>query len=141
LNPVTTTPPNTHEVHFGEENTITATEASLAVKTLKAAGCDEIRPDMLKALNQGVLWLTRVCHVTWCSGRSPKDWQTGVIIPNTKEETESECTNYRGISLLSLPGHVYAKCLEKRCCKIIELKLDDTQDGIRPGHSTTRSNF
>jgi len=40
---------------LGEENTITAAEVSLAVKTLKAgkaAGCDEIRPEMLKALNR-----------------------------------------------------------------------------------------
>ena len=29
----------------------------------KAAGEDEIRPEMLKALNGGVRWLTRVCRV------------------------------------------------------------------------------
>ena len=32
LNPVTIAPPNTHEVHLGEENTINATEVLLAVK-------------------------------------------------------------------------------------------------------------
>jgi len=37
---------------FGEENTITAAEVFLAVKTLKAAGCDEIRPEMLETLNR-----------------------------------------------------------------------------------------
>jgi len=60
---------------FGEENTITAAEVSLAVKTLKAkkaVGCDEIRPEMFKALTQEVLWLTHVCQVAWCSGRSLK---------------------------------------------------------------------
>ena len=31
LNPVTIAPPNTHEVHLGEENTINATEVFLAV--------------------------------------------------------------------------------------------------------------
>jgi len=35
LNPVTIIPPNTHKEHLGEENTITAVEVSLAVKTLK----------------------------------------------------------------------------------------------------------
>jgi len=32
--------------------TITAAEVSLAVKTLNAAGCDEIRPEMLESLKQ-----------------------------------------------------------------------------------------
>jgi len=62
----------THKVHLGEANTIAAAEVSLAVRTLKAAGCDETQPEMLKTLNQ-VLWLTRaICHVDLCSGRAPK---------------------------------------------------------------------
>jgi len=74
---------------------------------------------MLKTLNQeGVLWLTRVCQVAaWCSGRALKGWQTGVIIPVHKKGDGSECTNYRGISLRTLPGKVYAKCLEKNATK------------------------
>jgi len=35
---------------FGEENTTTAAEVSLAVKNLMAAGCDEIRTEMPKSL-------------------------------------------------------------------------------------------
>ena len=68
---------------FREENTVTATEVFLVVKTLnawKTAGCDEIRQELHKSLNGGVLWLTRLCRVAWCSGRAPKDWQTGLII-------------------------------------------------------------
>jgi len=70
---------------------------------------------MLEVLDRGVYWLTSVCHVAWCTERGPKDWQTGVIIPMRKKEDRSECnecTNYRGISLLSIPGKVYAKCIE-----------------------------
>jgi len=79
-------------VHFGKENTITPTEVSFAVKTLKGVGCDDIRPEMLKALNRGDLWLTRVCQVAWCSGDAPKHWQTGVIIPTRKRETGVNAT-------------------------------------------------
>jgi len=35
-------------------------------------GCDDTRLEMLNALNRGVLWLTRVCHVAWCSIRNRK---------------------------------------------------------------------
>ena len=79
-----------------------------------------------------------MCQVSRCSGREPKDW---VIVPIHNKGDRSECTNYRGISLLSLPGKLYAKCLEERCREIIEPELDDTQCGFRPGGSTTEQIF
>jgi len=48
----------------------TAAEVFLAVKTLKSACCDKIRPEMLKAFNRQILWLICVCQVAWCSGRA-----------------------------------------------------------------------
>jgi len=66
---------------------------------------------MLKASKRGVLWPTRVCQVAWCSWRAPKDWQTGVVIPTQKMETE--CTNYCGfpsvpwISVCQVPWKKY----------------------------------
>ena len=97
---------------------------------------------MLKALTgEGILWLTRVCQVAWKLGKTPRDWQTGVIIPIFKKGDRKQCTNYRGISLLSLPGKVYAKCLERKCREIVESKLEDGQCGFRPGRSTTDQIF
>jgi len=52
LNTATLTPTDSHDVHLGKEKTIAVTEVSLAVETLKAgkaAGCDEIQPEMIKA--------------------------------------------------------------------------------------------
>ena len=46
-----------------------------------------------------------------------------------------------GISLLSLPGRVYAKCLERKCREIVESKLQDSWCGFRPGRSTTDQTF
>ena len=55
FNQATITPPDPQEVglHLVEENTTTAIEVFLAVKTLKAADSDKIRPEMLKALSRG----------------------------------------------------------------------------------------
>ena len=113
------------------------------IKSGKAAGEYEIRPEMLKAqTGEGILWLTRVCQVAWKYGKTPRDWQTDdtrkeiasngrttegyhssvcqkkytpnasvcqeKIIPIYKKGDRKQCTNYRGISLLSLPGKVYA---------------------------------
>ena len=83
----------------------------------KAAGKDEkdeIRPEMLKALNgEGVRWLARVCQVAWKLGKTTKTWQTGVVIHIYKKGDRKECTNYRGMSLLSFPGKVHARALNK----------------------------
>ena len=130
LNPVKTSTRDTHEVtHLEEGEVFTSAEAATAIQRIKsgkAAGEDEIRPKMLKALTvEGILWLTRVCQVAWKLGKTPRDWQTSVIIPIFKERDRQQCTNYRGISLLSLPGKVYAKCLEKICREIVESKLED----------------
>ena len=64
-----------------------------------------------------------------------------MIIPIFKKGDRKQCTNYRGISLLSLPRKVYAKCLERKCREIVESKLEDGQCGFRPGRSTTDQIF
>ena len=77
---------DTHEVtQLGEEKFFTAAEMATAIKRIKSgkvAGKDEIIPEMLKALTgKGILRLTQVCQVAWKFGKTPRDWQTGVIIP------------------------------------------------------------
>ena len=113
------------------------------IKSVKAAGEDEIIREMLKALTgEGILWLTRVCQVAWKFGKTPRDWQTGVTISIFKKGDRKQCTNnYKGISLLSLPGKVYAKCLERKCREIVESKLEDGQCGFHPGRRTTDQIF
>ena len=127
--------------HLGEDEVFTAAKVATAIKEIKsqkAAGENEIRPETLKVLTgEGILWLTRMCQVVWKFGKTPRDWQTGVIIPIFKKGDRQKCTNYRGISLLSLPGKVYAKCLERKCQEIVESKLEDGQCGFRLGCSTT----
>ena len=85
LNPVRATPTYTFDtIEFEKEEVYTSTEVAAAIRGLKsrkAAGEDKIRPEILKALNEeGVRWLTRMCQVAWKLRKTPKNWQTGVII-------------------------------------------------------------
>ena len=78
LNPVKASTRDTHKVtHLGEGEVFTAAEVATAIKGIKsgkAAGQDEIRPEMLEALTgEGILWLTRVCQVAWKFGKTPRD--------------------------------------------------------------------
>ena len=46
-----------------------------------------------------------------------EDWRSAVIVPLYKGKGErSECKNYRGISLLSVVGKIYAGILVDRVC-------------------------
>ena len=80
--------------HLGKEKIFNSGEVATAIKGMKsgkAAGEDEIRPEMLKALpEERILWLTRVCQVAWKFGKTPIDWQTGVIISIFKKRTSSK---------------------------------------------------
>ena len=60
---------------------------------------------------------------------------------------QGDCTNYREISLLCLPGKGVFKlvgrgqCPEKKCREIVESELEDDQCCFRPGRSTMEQIF
>uniref|UniRef100_A0A3Q3JAD5 Reverse transcriptase domain-containing protein n=1 Tax=Monopterus albus TaxID=43700 RepID=A0A3Q3JAD5_MONAL len=122
------------------DSSITQAEVTEVVKKLlggKAPGVDEIRPEYLKSLDVvGLSWLTHLCNVAWQSGTVPLDWQTGVVVPLFKKGDRRVCSNYRGITLLSLPGKVYARVLERRIRPIVEPRIQEEQCGFRPGRGT-----
>ena len=101
LNPVKASTRDTHEVtHLGEDEVFTAAEVATTIKgikSIKAAGEDEIRPEMLNALTgEGILWLKSLCQVAWKLGKTPRDWQTGVIIPYSRKEITSNVQTTEG---------------------------------------------
>ena len=75
------------------------------IKSGKAAGEDKTRPEMLKALTgEGILWLTRVCQVAWKFGKTPRDWQTGVIIQIFKKRDRKQVQTTEGYHSLVCQG-------------------------------------
>ncbi|GAA6085164.1 receptor-type tyrosine-protein phosphatase F-like, partial [Tachysurus ichikawai] len=122
------------------DSSISQAEVTEVVEKLlsgKAPGVDEIRPEYLKSLDVvGLSWLTRLCNIAWRLGTVPLDWQTGVVVPLFKKGDRRVCSNYRGITLLSLPGKVYARVLERRIRPIVEPRIQEEQCGFRPGRGT-----
>ena len=51
------------------------------------------------------------------------------------------CANYGGITLLSLPGKVYSKVLERRVRQIVEPQIEEEQCRFNPGRGTTDQLF
>uniref|UniRef100_A0A671UP04 Reverse transcriptase domain-containing protein n=1 Tax=Sparus aurata TaxID=8175 RepID=A0A671UP04_SPAAU len=141
LNPTDT--PSIEEAEAGDsevDRSITQAEVTEVVRKLlsgKAPGVDEIRPEYLKSLDVvGLSWLTRLYSIAWQSGTVPLDWQTGVVVPLFKKGDRRVCSNYRGITLLSLPGKVYSRVLERRIRPIVKPRIQEEQCGFRPGRGT-----
>ncbi|XP_048481496.1 uncharacterized protein LOC125489526 [Plutella xylostella] len=104
------------------ESEISMDEIMKAMKSMKvgkAAGYDRITMEMLRAgegLVASLLWLFfKIC----CRrGQVPGDWCGAVIVTLYKGKgSQQDCRNYRGISLLSIVGKLYAKVLIERVMK------------------------
>ena len=57
------------------------------------------------------------------SGRAPNDWRRAVVIPVYKKGCRLTCSNYRGVSLLSVTGKWFGKFLnfKLRDCTEVEI--------------------
>ncbi|KAK3569254.1 hypothetical protein QTP86_026594, partial [Hemibagrus guttatus] len=141
LNPTDTPSVEEPEAEDSEvDSFITQAEVTEVVLQLlggKAPGVDEIRPEYLKSLDVvGLSWLTCLCNIAWRSGTVPLDWATRVVIPLFKKGDRRVCSNYRGITLLSLPGKVYSRVLERRVRPLVEPQIQEEQCGFRPSRGT-----
>ena len=129
-----------------EEPNILRSEVQQILKTSprnKAAGIDGITTEAILACGEsGVTWLTKVFQKAWTERKVPEDWQRAVVIPIWKKKgSKKDCSTYRGISLLSHTGKMYAKILEQRTRYKVEPLLSEAQMGFRKGRGCTDAIF
>ncbi|XP_019615797.1 PREDICTED: uncharacterized protein LOC109463421 [Branchiostoma belcheri] len=72
----------------------------------------------------------------WNSETIPEDWLQGIILPFWKNGPKDLCSNYRGITLLSVPGKVFANVVLGRLRPLLLRKQRKEQSGFTPGRST-----
>ncbi|KAI8518904.1 hypothetical protein Bbelb_021610 [Branchiostoma belcheri] len=107
------------------------------LKPGRAAGDDGITPELL--LHGGCSLagqLQQLFTIIWRSDTVPADWLLGVILPFWKKGPKDVCSNYRGITLLSVPGKVFANILLARLRPLLLRKQRQEQSGFTPGRST-----
>ncbi len=72
----------------------------------------------------------------------PEDWRKAIIVPLYKGKgNREECNNYRGISLLIVPGKIYRRILNERMMKITDKSVGDEQRGFRKGRGCVNQIF
>lgn len=121
-------------------------EIGNAVKRLKnnkAAGICGLSAELLKYAGPVMLlFLHTLFSTIWQTEIIPEDWRKGVIIPLWKRKgSRSDCSNYRGITLLSVPGKLFSMVLLDRCRNIIRKIRRPEQAGFMSDRSTIEQIF
>ena len=111
-------------------------EAIKSLKNNKSAGPDNIVAEMLKAdIESAAENLLPIIHKIWQQEEFPTDWKNGYIAVLPKKGNLSDCNNYRGIMLLSIPGKVLSRIILNRIKAKVDKKLRDNQAGFRKNRS------
>ena len=79
--------------------------------------------------------LLPIIHKIWQKEEFPTDWKNGYIAVLPKKGNLSDCNNYRGIMLLSIPGKVLSRIILNRIKAKVDEKLRDNQAGFRKNRS------
>lgn len=119
----------------------TKEEICSAIKQLKngkSAGPDSIPAEALKAdIETSVELLHPLFCKIWEDEEEPREWKEGYLIKLPKKGDLSSCSNYRGITLLSIPGKVFNRILLNRVKDAVDPHLRDQQAGFRKERSCT----
>ena len=93
----------------------------------KVADKDETTGEMIEGGGDRLVdWIWRICNMAFESSVVPEYRRSAVIVPLYKGKGErTKCKNYRGISLLSVVGKIYAGILVDRVFRVTGFFIDD----------------
>ena len=123
---------------------ISMNEVNMAMKKMKngkAVGPDDIPVEAWRCLGEMALkFLTRLCNKILAGERMPGEWRKSILVPIFKNKGDAQnCSNYRGIKLISHSLKIWERIVEARLRSLVE--ISDQQFGFMPGKSTTDAIF
>ena len=77
----------------------------------------------------------------WQEEQIPDGWHRGLIVKFPKKGDTTECTNWRGITLLSVVSKVFTRIILTRIQQEVDRQLRREQAGFRKGRSCTEQIF
>ena len=120
---------------------ISKEEIKRAIKKLKlgkAPGIDNIPSDVLKAdIGATTDVLYSVLNEIWDKEEISTEWKTGMLVTISKKVNLTECKNWRGIMLLSVPSKILCRIILDRMQETVDKKLRKEQAVFRKNKSCT----
>ena len=123
------------------------TDAIRLLANGKAVGPDGVSFELFKiTLNGDPALRRRLLDIVvriWGWGEVPQQWKDAIIMVLHKKKDRTECSNYRGISLVAHAGKILLKIIARRLSEYCERVgiLPEEQSGFRPNRSTTDMMF
>nr|KAG5686924.1 hypothetical protein BaRGS_020733 [Batillaria attramentaria] len=103
-------------------------KAIMTLRNGKAAGPDEIPAEAIKADTEtAVNMLHSLFSKIWEKEEVPAQWKEGIVIKLPKKGDLRDCSNYRGIMLLSVPGKVLNRILLERMREAVDPMLETSR--------------
>uniref|UniRef100_A0A8D9ACT3 Craniofacial development protein 2 n=2 Tax=Cacopsylla melanoneura TaxID=428564 RepID=A0A8D9ACT3_9HEMI len=113
----------------------TKNEIQRAIKELKngkAPGIDNLPPEIFKqhpSITADILHT--IFKQIWETDQIPLDWKKGLLVKLPKKGDLTECKNWRGITLLSIPSKILTRIILNRIKDSVDQKLRREQAGFR----------
>jgi hypothetical protein len=112
-----------------------ASEAEVAfgkLKRYKSQGVDQILADLIQVVGKPLL-----IKSIWNKEELPHQWKESIVVPIHKKGDKTDCSNYRGISLLSTSYKILSNILLARLTPYADEIIGDHQCGFQHNRSMT----
>jgi hypothetical protein len=112
------------------------------LKRYKSPGVDQI-PAELSQAGGGRLRseIHKLIKLIWNKEELPHQWKESTVVPIHKKGDKTDCSNYRGISLLSTSYKILSNILLARLTPYADEIMGDHQSGFRCNRSTSGQIF
>ena len=112
------------------------------MKNNKAPGIDNINAELIKyggrKLHEKIVGVVKRI---WNSEVMPEEWEEGVYVPLHKKGERTNCSNYRGICILTIGYKILANIIYKRLLVHYTTIIGEYQAGFIPSRSTVNNIF
>jgi hypothetical protein len=122
-----------------------ASEVQVAIgnlKRYKSPGVDQIPAELIQAGGESLRSEVHdLIKLTWSKEELPHQGKDSIVLPVHKKGDKTDCSNYRGISLLSTSYKILSNILLARLPPYADEVIGDHQCGFRRNRSTTDQMF
>jgi len=124
---------------------LSAFDIELAIEKLKrhkSPDIDQIPAESIKAGGRTIcVEIHKLNNSIWNKEELPKKWKESIIVPCYKKGHKTDCSNYRGISLLQSTYKIVSNILLSRLTLYAEEIIVDYQCGFRRSRSSSDHTF
>jgi hypothetical protein len=122
-----------------------ASEVEVAIgklKRYKPPGVDEIPAELIQAGGETLRSeIHKIIKLIWNKEELPHQWKESFVVPIHKKGDTTDCSNHRGISLLSTSYKILSNILLARLTPYADEIIGDHQCGFRRNRSMTDQIF